>query len=129
MSHPDVPEAAKSLLQAEGYSPVVVSRLDAVGKMEAIVLRPAPSTTSARYVDGSRRVAYVLQVLCKRESELQAMEDSHGISELLDMSHLPSPTDSYQFVSAEIYTEPQELGVDESGFYVWELRIRANIII
>lgn len=121
---PDVMEAAKAAIEALGYGPVLLTRLAASrGHDDAVVLRPMPTTDAVRHMDGTRRVGYVLQVIVKDTSEAKAMGDAY------DLADLSSPTGSYGFTSASLYTEPQEITPPEGGPYLWEFRIKATITI
>lgn len=121
---PDVMEAAKAAIEALGYGPVLLTRLAASrGHDDAVVLRPMPTADAVRHMDGTRRVGYVLQVIVKDTSEAKAMGDA------LDGADLSSPTGSYGFTSAALYTEPQEITPPEGGPYLWEFRIKATITI
>ena len=118
---PDVMEAAKAAIEALGYGPVLLTRLAASrGHDDAVVLRPMPT---------ARRVGYVLQVIVKDTSEAKAMGDAYDLADALDGADLSSPTGSYGFTSAALYTEPQEITPPEGGPYLWEFRIKATITI
>ena len=121
---PDVMEAAKAAIEALGYGPVLLTRLAASrGHDDAVVLRPMPTA------DVVRRVGYVLQVIVKATSEIKAMTDAYDLADALDGADLSSPTGSYGFTSAALYTEPQEITPPEGGPYLWEFRIKAIITI
>lgn len=97
---PDVMEAAKAAIEALGYGPVLLTRLAASrGHDDAVVLRPMP------------------------------MGDAYDLADALDGANLSSPTGSYGFTSASLYTEPQEITPPEGGPYLWEFRIKATITI
>lgn len=51
------------------------------------------------------------------------------LADALDGADLSSPTGSYGFTSASLYTEPQEITPPEGGPYLWEFRIKATITI
>ena len=107
---PDVMEAAKAAIEALGYGPVLLTRLAASrGHDDAVVLRPMPTADAVRHMDGTRRVGYVLQVIVKDTSEAKAMGDAYDLADALDGADLSSPTGSYGFTSASLYTEPQEI--------------------
>ena len=57
----------------------------------------------------------------------EGMEECCDIAELLKGAWLDSENGSYAFEGQEIYTEPQELALEETGFYAWETRIKASI--
>lgn len=127
---PDVMEAAKAAIEALGYGPVLLTRLAASrGHDDAVVLRPMPTTDVVRHMDGTRRVGYVLQVIVKDTSEAKAMGDAYDLADALDGADLSSPTGSYGFTSASLYTEPQEITPPEGGPYLWEFRIKATTTI
>ena len=70
-----------------------------------------------------------LQVIVKDTSEAKAMGDAYDLADALDGADLSSPTGSYGFTSAALYTEPQEITPPEGGPYLWEFRIKATITI
>ena len=88
-----------------------------------------PTADVVRHMDGTRRVGYVLQVIVKDTSEAKAMGDAYDLADALDGADLSSPTGSYGFTSASLYTEPQEITPPEGGPYLWEFRIKATITI
>ncbi len=51
----------------------------------------------------------MLQVIVKDASEAKAMGDAYDLADALDGADLSSPTGSYGFTSASLYTEPQEI--------------------
>ena len=122
----DLVDMARSYLAERGYE-AHVKRLDEFTGREGIVLRRIPSTVTERYFDGGEAVSYVYQVIVRRRSERRAMEECSDIAELLKDAWLESGNGSYAFGGQEIYTEPQELALDEAGFYAWEARLVASI--
>lgn len=116
---------AKKLREA-GYTDARVRRLADI-KKGGIAVRRMPSTTTARYFTGERSIQYVIQVVVARESEVAAIDECSAIASMADGLNLRSDNGSYDFTSAEVYTEPQEL---ESGAVsVWETRIMAIITV
>ena len=129
---PDVMEAAKAAIEALGYGPVLLTRLAASrGHDDAVVLRPMPTTDVVRHMDGTRRVGCVLQVIVKDTSEAKAMGDAYDLADALDGADLSSPTGSYGFTSASLYTEPQEMSTDrtlrENAFHSYYKSYREHI--
>lgn len=124
----DLIDRAKDLLAERGYD-AHAKRLDSFTGKEGVVLRRVPSTVTERYLDRSESVSYLYQVVVRRRSERQAMEECCEIAELLADAWLDSGNGSYSFVGQEAYTQPQELALDEAGFYAWQARIEARIEI
>lgn len=122
----DLVDRARDFLADHGYE-AHVKRLDAFTGKEGIVLRRVPSTVTGRYFDGGEAVSYIYQVVVRRRSEREAMEQCCDIAELLKGAWLESGNGSYAFVGQEVYTEPQELKLDEANYYAWEVRIEASI--
>lgn len=122
----DLVYRASRFLAESGYE-AHVKRLDEFTGREGIVLRRIPSAVTERYFDGGEAVSYVYQVIVRRRSERRAMEECCDIAELLKDAWLDSENGSYAFEGQEIYTEPQELALEETGFYAWETRIKASI--
>lgn len=122
----DLVDRARDFLAAKGYE-AHVKRLDSFTGKEGIVLRRVPSTVTGRYFDGTESVSCIYQVIVRRRSERQAMEECCDIAALLKDAWLGSGNGSYAFVGQEVYTEPQELALDEAGFFAWEVRLEASI--
>ncbi|MEG2369204.1 MAG: minor capsid protein [Raoultibacter sp.] len=122
----DVVDVAALKLKEAGYE-TSVKRLDELDSREGVVLRRLPATVTARYADLGQSVAYVFQAIVKRRDEERAIDDCEKITNLLVHADLASRNGSYVFTNAEVYTEPQELELNESGYFIWEARIRVNI--
>lgn len=122
----DLVDRAKEFLAEKGYE-AHVKRLDQFTGKEGIVLRRVGGAVTGRYFDGGESVSCIYQVVVRRRSEREAMEQCCDIAELLKDAWLESENGSYSLVGQEAYTEPQELALDEAGFYAWEARIEASI--
>lgn len=125
----DVPEQAVKLIKAQGYENVFLKRLDALTGREGIVVRRIPSTVTGYDYTRSKELAYLYQVIVRTRSPKEGMETAEELEKLLDGANLRSGNGSFFFVSQETYTPTQELELDESGFYAYEFRIKAVIMI
>ena len=116
--------AAKRLREA-GFADASTRKLAEL-KRGGIAVRRLPYTVIDSYFDGTRCLAYPIQVVVAREGELQAIDECCAIADLLPMADLRSENGTYRITSCEVYTEPQELEME--GYpAVWECRLRAFI--
>lgn len=122
----DVTKSAKVLLKSKGIE-AGVRRLDSLEKKEGVIIRPLPYTTTGTHFDRTREISYLFQVVVKRRSELQAIGEISDIEGMLDGAYLSSLNGSYEGGACEVYTDPQELELNESGFSVYEVRFRVLI--
>lgn len=122
----DLVDVAAKRLRERGYADASVKRIAEIGG-GGIAVRRIPATTTGTYYDGSRDVAYLFQVVVARESERDAIDGCCSIADLLPRLDLSSENGSYLLTSVEVYTEPQELELTDSGQTVWECRFRASI--
>lgn len=125
----DVPEQAVAYIKEHGYDDVYLRRLDSMTGREGIVVRRLPSTVQGRSYSGARTLHYLYQVIVRRRSEREAIEQAEELANLLDLAPLQSANGSFALVQQEIYTPAQELTLSESGFYAYEFRVRAEILI
>lgn len=121
----DVIDVAKEQLESKGYEGLSLKRLDRV--KEGIILRRIPGAVTDRYMDDSESSNYLFQVLVKREDERRAIDECEAIADYFRKAFLPSQNGSYEFVSCDVYTEPQELDLSDGGYYIWQTRIRVLI--
>jgi len=125
----DLVDKAADYLRAKGYKDASVRRLESLIGREGIVVRRLPTIPTGTYQDRTRSLDYLYQVVVRRGSERQAMEECSDIAELLCNTTLMSGNGSYRMSAQDIYTEPQELPLEDTGFYAWEVRICASITI
>lgn len=125
----DVPEQAAKLIKANGYKDVHLRRLDEFTGREGIIVRRIPSTVTGYDYMRSKELAYLYQVIVRTRSAKRGMETAEALERLLDGAELKSDNNSFFFVSQETYTPTQELELDEAGFYAYEFRIKAVIMI
>ncbi|MEG2934755.1 MAG: minor capsid protein [Gordonibacter sp.] len=122
----DLVDVAAKRLREAGYKDADVKRLADVSD-GGIAVRRVPATTTGTYYDGTRNVSYLFQVAVARESERQAIDECCDIAELLTHADLASENGTYRLTSTEVYTDPQELELTDSGITVWECRFKAII--
>ena len=56
------------------------------------------------------------------------MDDCAKATWLLDHAPLASANGSFRFIDQEIYAQPQELALDDAGFYAWSVGFVAEIV-
>lgn len=122
----DLADVAAKRLREAGYADAGVKRLADVSD-GGIAVRRLPATATGCYFNGARDIAYLIQVIVAREPERQAIDECCEIADLLPRVDLESENGTYRLTSASVYTEPQELGLNENGMTVWECRIKAII--
>lgn len=125
----DLVDNVRDFLKDAGYENVTTKRLDETTGREGVVVRRVPYTVSERYYTRTKAINYTYQVIVRQRSEFKAMQMCEEIAQVLEDAYIPSENGSYEFVGQETYTEPQELDLGESGFFVWEVRITAQIYV
>ena len=123
----DVCEVVKAAIEAEGYRNVYVKRLDELTGKEGIVVRPSALLTARRYSNRTWTTDYIVNVMCRYRSEHEAMQTCFGLRDLLDGAALARINGSYRWTSTEVYTEPQEIALDEADMYVWSVQLTVRI--
>ena len=118
-------EAAKALLAEAGFE-ACTKRLEATTGYEGTVVRWLGYTRTERYADGGECGNAVVQLIRRGTSERAVMDDSEAQARLFDAEPMPEG-EGYRLVGQEIYTWPQELELDESGYYAWECKIQFHI--
>jgi hypothetical protein len=123
----DLVDRVAAYLTGKGYQDVTTRMLDSTTGREAIVVRRLPYTVNAHYQDRTATLGYLYQVIVRNRDEAHAMNICSEIAEDLENARIESGNGSYVFTSAEIYTSPQQLPLEEQLFYAWEVRINALI--
>ena len=118
-------EAVKAALASAGYE-ACTKRLDAATGYDGAVVRWLGYTRTDAYDDGGECGNAVVQVVRRSESERAAMDDSDAMARLLEGEPIADGA-GYRVVGFEIYTWPQEMELDESGYYAWEFRMQYHI--
>lgn len=117
----DLPDVLAERLRDVGYKDAKTRRLSDISK-GGIAIRRIPSATTSSYYDGSRAIAYLVQVVVARQSEVKAIEEIEDIAALVPSFDLRSKNGSYTITSCEIYSEPAEI---KTG--TWEVKFKASI--
>lgn len=118
-------EAVKALLAENGFE-ACTKRLDATTGYEGAVVRWLGYTRTERYGDGGECGNAVVQVVRRGESERAVMDGCEAMARLLDEEPIADGA-GYRVVGFEIYTWPQEMELDESGYYAWEFKMSYHI--
>ena len=118
----DVCEATKKVLSLNGWD-AELKRLDQFTGHEGICLRRVVPETARSYMDVTRTVLAQVVVYVVNRSERTAMETCDAIAAYLSDRPVPSLDGSYRWTATRIYTEPQELVLDDGGFYTWVTRV------
>ena len=124
----DVLKAAKALLSDNGIE-AKIGRLDSFTGKEGVVLRKLPMSVTDVYSDRAKACAYLFQAVARKRLKQDAEELCEAIAETFDDAPVKSLDGSYQCVSTEIYTWPQELALDEAGMNAWEVSVRVDLIL
>lgn len=122
----DVTEAMRKVLEDEGYT-VSLKRFDTFTGKEGIILRRVLPTRATKYMDTTRSYNFIVHVIVRRRSEAQAMDECCAIADLLEDCPIPSLNGSYTWTATDVYTEPEEMVLDEENFYAWNTRIDVRI--
>jgi len=122
----DVCESIQSALKAEKID-ASLKRLDSFTGKEGVIIRRVIPEFSGRYMDTTRTVNFIAHIVVRNRSEKAAMELCEWIANFLQDRPLASLDGSYTWSATSIYTEPQEMELDESNFYAWNTRIEVQI--
>lgn len=122
----DVCESIQTSLFVIGIE-ASLQRLDSFTGQEGVVIRRVIPEVSQRYMDGTRTVGFIAHIIVRNRSERRAMDLCEQIADYLQDRPLPSLDGSYKWTATNIYTEPQELALDEENFYAWDTRIEVVI--
>lgn len=125
----DYERRLRHFISENGYSGVLLGRYDRLTGREGVLIRRMPSTITERYMDGSYTLQRIVQVVVRRRIADDALEDCDWLADLLDGATIESANNTYQFVSQEVYTQPEESSLYEEGFATWSFRLRANLFI
>ena len=128
----DLFEGVRDYLKDLGFGDVGVSRLDEAKGREGVVVLPMPRSVAQVYMDMSEEWVQPYQVVVRRRSEAQAMVECSDIADALEHVTIRSRNGSFRPADSQgqqIYTAPQELQLDEEGFYAWHVRMSARIEI
>ncbi len=96
----DLIDRARDYLRSHGIPDATAKRLDSFTGKEGTVVRLLSEKTVCRLA-----------------------------ADVLDGAELPSDSGAYTFIDQEVASHANEIELDESLFYAWEVRIRANITI
>ncbi len=120
-----ITRAARERLAEEGLGGAYTKRLDALTGKEGTVVRLVSSMVVDSHYDLGTCLDVTYQVVCRRLSEAEAMADCTAAATALQ--HHAHPIAGGQVVDQEIYTPPQELELNESGYYAYETRLIAHV--
>lgn len=123
----DVCEAVAAKLKETGYAGVLLKRMDEMTGREGIVVRLAGSRVVNAHFDRTYTVRVIVNVMCCYYAEAEAMTSANDIRDTVDGAALPSINGSYRWTATEVYTEPQEITLDEAGRYVWNVQFAVTI--
>lgn len=126
MNPREIIKRAKSTLEAHGIKGVYLRRLDEMTGKEGLIIRLLPITRSDTHFDLSECLQVPYQVIARFRSDSEAFEMCSKAVEILE--HCVFPIEGAHLSDQEVYTYPQELEVSESGFYVYEARLTAQVV-
>ena len=124
----DIQEGIADLLTAQGYEGVTNRLLD--GTNEGITVRRYPGAGQGdEDMDGTSHVPVNVQIVTRRLSEAQAMDEADAIRTLLYHRRIESASGGYMTAPLHIYIEPQRIRLDNSGLTSFELMVQADLTI
>ena len=123
----DLIDRARDYLRSHGIPDATAKRLDSFTGKEGVVIRLLSEKTEFVDYAGEEERSVLYQVVVRRRSE--AEDVCRLAAEMLDGAELPSESGAYTFIDQEVASHANEIELDESLFYAWEVRIRANITI
>lgn len=129
MARIDYEKKLKELIEYEGFDNVLLGRYDRLTGREGVLIRRLPGARDERYQDGSYELQRLVQIIVRRRIASEAITDCEDIARALDFAVVESDNGSYEFVSQEVYTEPEEFALYEDGFATWSFRLRALLMI
>lgn len=93
---------------------------------ECVVLSFGTPRSSETYYDLTEDIPVRITVICKRISELDAMQNATSIRDSLTYGSLDSENGSYEVTDLEM-TRPRPMPWDESGRFVWLFEINLSM--
>ncbi|MEY8460139.1 hypothetical protein AALA69_03295 [Eggerthellaceae bacterium 24-137] len=125
----DLIDRARDHLRANGLPDACAKRLDSFTGKEGTVVRLLSEKTEFVDYAGEEERSVLYQVVARRRSEADAEEACRLAARVLDGAYIPSANGSYRFEWQEVASHANEIELDESLFYAWEVRVRAYITI
>ncbi len=122
----DLAQTLQATIKAEGFEHVFFTAPNSREYSEFVCLSFGTPRKSVQYYDFTEDIPVRVTVLCKRISELDAMNDAMRIADLLTYNPLESGNGS--FLMSEIDVErPRPMVWDESGRFVWVFDVEMSI--
>ena len=125
----DLIDRARDYLRSHGIPDATAKRLDSFTGKEGTVVRLLSEKTEFVDYAGEEERSVLYQVVVRQRSEAEAEDVCRLAADVLDGAELPSDSGAYTFIDQEVASHANEIELDESLFYAWEVRIRANITI
>lgn len=122
----DLLDQVELALKVGGYD-AHQKRLDKFTGREGICIRRVGGQVTQSYFDGYTEETVIYQVICRSRSEETAMTQCMDIRDYLMRRSIVSANGSYDWIGQKVYTSPQELALEERGFFAWEVRLQAEI--
>lgn len=126
MADLDLAQVLQTKIKDAGFSEVFYTLPDSRKHAEFVVLSFGTPKQSEIYYDFSEEIPIRVSVLCKRISELDAMNDAQRIKELFEFDPPESANGSFVTTSLEV-DNPRPLVWDESGRFVWVFDMHISI--
>lgn len=126
MADLDLAQVLKETIKDAGFPGVFLTAPDSRKHAEFVVLSFGAPKQSEIYYDFAEEIPIRVTVLCKRISELDAMNDAHRIKELFEFNPPESGNGSFKTTGIEI-DNPRPLVWDESGRFVWVFDMHISI--
>ncbi len=125
----DLIDRVRDYLRANGLPDASTKRLDSFTGKEGAVVRLLSEKTEFVDYAGEEERSVLYQVVVRRRSEADAEEGCRLAAQVLDGAEMPSGNGSYAFDDQEVASHANEMELDESLFYAWEVRVRATITV
>lgn len=122
----DLAQVLQGAIKAEGFEHVFLKLPDSRKHPEFVSLTFGAPKQAERYYDFTEDIPVRVTVLCKRISELDAMDDAERIADMLAYNPLESANGSFR-MSAIDAERPHPLVWDESGRFVWAFDVNMTI--
>lgn len=124
----DLLTQVKEEVESFGYD-VSLKRFDTFTGKEGVYLSPVQASLITAYMDGSEERLQPYQIVVRMREAKAASQTCSDIATRLERADFPSKDGSYQWVSGGVYEHPQELELEEAGFYAWVCQMQARVIV
>lgn len=122
----DLATSLQSEIKGLGFEHVFLKTPDSRKHPEFVCLSFGTPRRSVQYYDFTEDIPVRVTILCKRISELDAMDDAQRIADALTYNPIESENGSFQMSEIDV-ERPRPMVWDESGRYVWVFDVEMTI--